>query len=201
MTVSENEKQRVFEQQALVHSDALYRFGLSLAGNSADAHDLVQDTYLRAYLFWDQYSQGTNIRAWLCRILKNSFINLFRRRSRELTLLEKDDGTLNTSFSLVVPEVSDPQDVVFKHLLGDNIANAILDLDQNYRTVVILRDLEDWSYEEIAGFTGCPLGTVRSRIYRGRKLLHSMLHEYAKSKGYAESIPRSDESLQYGSTG
>ncbi len=201
MTVRKNEKQKTFEQQALVHSEMLYRFGMHLAGNTADARDLVQETYLKAYRFWDHYDQGTNLRAWLCRILKNSFVNLYWRESKELTLLDRDDALAETSMPFVASEVSDPQEVVFNHLLDDNVSKAILVLRQEYRTAVILSDIEGWTYEEIAGFTGCPLGTVRSRIHRGRKLLHSMLHGYAKSRGYVKSSQDRAESMPYVAAG
>jgi len=184
MTGCMNEKQQEFEQQALAHADFLYRSGLGLTGNAADADDLVQETYLKAYRFWETYDQGTNIRAWLFRILKNSFINIYRKASREPDMVDYCETMLPSSTHRPAADAHDLQELVFGNLLDDDVSRAVSGLPEHFRTVVILCDIEELTYEEIARFVDCPLGTVRSRLHRGRKMLYSTLHEYARKRGY-----------------
>ncbi len=190
MTICKSEKDKAFEQQALAHMDILYRYSMRLTGNGADADDLVQETYLKAYRFWDTYDQGTNIRAWLFRILKNSFINVYRKESREPDMLEYGEILQPASAHHVTVGANNPQDLAFNALLDDDVARAVSDLPEDFRTVVILCDIEGLTYEEIAHIVDCPLGTVRSRLHRSRKLLHSTLFEYAKERGYVRSAKR-----------
>ena len=185
MTVHKSDKQRAFESEALAHTDLLYNFALRMTGNSADADDLVQETYLKAYRFWDKYEPGTNIRAWLFRILKNSYINRYRKESKEPDTVDYDDvkDFYNTVRDSTV-DSNDLQQAVFGNLLDDEVARAVSDLPEDFRTVVILCDIEGLPYEEIAEFVDTPLGTVRSRLHRGRKLLRSKLVRYARNRGY-----------------
>ncbi|MDH3252952.1 MAG: sigma-70 family RNA polymerase sigma factor [Ignavibacteria bacterium] len=180
-----NGKQREFEREALPHMDLLYNYALRTTNNTADADDLVQDTYLKAYRFWDKYEKGTNIRAWLFRIMKNSYINRYRKEVKEPGKVDYDEvkDFYNTIRDDSV-DSNDLQESVFGNLLDDDVANAIAELPEDFRTVVILCDIEGLPYEEIAQFVECPLGTVRSRLHRGRKLLRARLMEYAKKRGY-----------------
>jgi len=179
-----SEKQRSFEQEALPHTDLLYNYALRMTNNTADADDLVQETYLKAYRFWDSYEQGTNIRAWLFRILKNSYINRYRKEVREPDYVEYDDvKSLYAARGDASPEQNDMQESMFGNLLDDEITGAIASLPDEFRTVVILCDIEGLTYEEVAGFMECPLGTVRSRLHRGRKILRGKLASYARSRG------------------
>lgn len=185
MTHQKDEKQLTFEREALPHTDLLYNYALRMTNNPADAQDLVQETYLKAYRFWDKYELGTNIRAWLFRILKNSYINRYRKESKEPETVDFDDVQgYFTSVRLESSSSGDPQEAVFNNLLEDDVSKAIADLPDDFRTVVILCDIEGLTYEEIADFVDCPLGTVRSRLHRGRRLLRQRLLRYARDRGY-----------------
>ena len=177
-------KHNEFEQEALPHMDVLYNFALRTTGNEDDARDLLQETYLKAYRFWDKYEQGTNIRAWLFRIMKNSYINRYRKETKEPDKVDYDE--IENFYNSIRAESTDPNDLqqkLFGNLLGDEVAKALEDLPEDFRTVVILCDIEGLTYEEIAEFVECPIGTVRSRLHRGRKLLQATLYEYAKNQG------------------
>lgn len=192
MTANKSDKQRAFESEALAHTDLLYNFALRMTGNAADADDLVQETYLKAYRFWDKYEPGTNIRAWLFRILKNSYINRYRKESKEPDTVDYDEiKNFYTSIRDESTDANDLQESLFGNLLDDDVSTAVSNLPEDFRTVVILCDIEGLTYEEIAQFVDCPLGTVRSRLHRGRKLLHSKLYQYAKDRGYVTSSVRS----------
>jgi RNA polymerase sigma-70 factor (ECF subfamily) len=156
-----------------------------MTNNPSDAEDLVQETYLKAYRFWDKYERGTNIRAWLFRILKNSYINRYRKQSKEPSTVDYDD--VQNFYTSIRDDGADPNDLqetLFGNLLDDDVASAIAELPDDFRTVVILCDIEGLTYEEIAEFVDVPLGTVRSRLHRGRKLLRNKLIEYARKRGY-----------------
>jgi RNA polymerase sigma-70 factor, ECF subfamily len=179
------EKQRAFEREALPHTELLYNYALRMTNNPADADDLLQETFLKAYRFWDKYEQGTNIRAWLFRIMKNSFINRYRKETKEPATVEYQEvENFYTSIRHESVAPSDLQENLIGNLLDDDVASAVADLPEDFRTVVILCDIEGLSYEEIAEFVDIPLGTVRSRLHRGRKLLRGRLMDYARKKGY-----------------
>lgn len=180
-------RQQEFEVEALPHADLLYNYALRMTNNTADADDLVQETFLKAYRFWDKYEKGTNIRAWLFRIMKNSYINRYRRESKEPDTVDYEEvqNFYNTIRSEAA-ESSDLQESAFAHLLDDNVATAIAHLPEDFRTVVLLCDIEGLTYEEIAEFLDVPLGTVRSRLHRGRSLLRTELSTYARKRGYTE---------------
>ncbi len=186
MTTKKSEKQLQFEQEALPHTNLLYNYALRMTNNPADAQDLLQETFLKAYRFWDRYERGTNIRAWLFRILKNSFINRYRKTTREPETVDYDEvQNFYASVRDVATDSNDLQENLFKNLLDDDVTKAIADLPEEFRTVVILSDIEGLTYEEIADFVDVPLGTVRSRLHRGRKILRARLMEYARTRGYA----------------
>jgi len=183
--IGKNEKQQEFEREALPHMSLLYNYALRMTNNAADGEDLLQETYLKAYRFWDKYEKGTNIRAWLFRIMKNSYINRYRKEAKEPAFVDYDEiqGFLPTGQE-PSGEPEDLKEGFFGNLLDDDVSEAISSLPDDFRTVVILCDIEGLTYEEIADFVECPIGTVRSRLHRGRKLLRSKLFEYAKTRGY-----------------
>jgi RNA polymerase sigma-70 factor (ECF subfamily) len=177
-----------FESEAIPHMDILYNYALRMTGNSEDANDLVQETYLKAFRFWDKYEKGTNIRAWLFRIMKNSYINRYRKESKEPDTVDYDDianfyNTIRDQYT----NQNDLQEKIFGGLLEDDVAHALESLPEDFRTVVILSDIEGLSYEEISEFVDCPIGTVRSRLHRGRKMLQVKLFNFAKKHGYVNA--------------
>jgi RNA polymerase sigma-70 factor (ECF subfamily) len=186
MTDRKSEKQLQFEKEALPHTNLLYNYALRMTNSSDDAKDLLQETFLKAYRFWDRYERGTNIRAWLFRILKNSYINRYRKTTREPDTVDYDEvQNFYTSVRDAASDSNDLQENLFRNLLDDDVTKAIAELPEEFRTVVILSDIEGLTYEEIADFVDIPLGTVRSRLHRGRKILRARLFEYARSRGYA----------------
>jgi len=167
--------------------DLLYNYALRMTYNSADAEDLVQETFLKAFRFWDSYEKGTNIRAWLFRIMKNAYINRYRKEKKEPETVEYEEvENFYNSIRESVTESSDLQETLYNNLLEDDVATAIAELPEDFRTVVILCDIEGLTYEEVAEFVDCPIGTVRSRLHRGRKLLRAKLLDYARKRGYVE---------------
>ncbi|MEK7250377.1 MAG: sigma-70 family RNA polymerase sigma factor [Bacteroidota bacterium] len=181
------EKQREFQSEALPHMDFLYNYALRMTYNAADAEDLVQETFLKAFRFWDSYEKGTNIRAWLFRIMKNAYINRYRKEKKEPETVEYQEvENFYNNVRGSAAESSDLQEAVFSNLLEDEVSRAIVELPDDFRTVVILCDIEELTYEEVAAFVDCPVGTIRSRLHRGRKLLRARLLGYAKKRGYVE---------------
>lgn len=188
-TTETRAKHQEFEQEAVPHMDILHNYALRMTANSDDANDLVQETFLKAYRFWDKYEKGTNIRAWLFRIMKNSYINRYRKETKEPETVDYND--IQNFYNTIRYESSDPNDLqekIFGGLLEDDVARAIESLPEDFRTVVILCDIEGLSYEEIADFVDCPIGTVRSRLHRGRKMLREKLFRYARNHGYVTKI-------------
>lgn len=163
-----------FEAEALIHLDALFRVALRFVGNAADADDLVQDTVFRAYQSWDQYELGTNAKGWLITILRNVFINEYRRDVRRREILDADHPG--------PPE--NPTVRFFEDLVDEEVVRAIDALPLPYREVVVLRDVAELRYDEIATMLGLPLGTVKSRLFRAREMLQSTLRPYAVSTGF-----------------
>ncbi|MBU1097387.1 MAG: sigma-70 family RNA polymerase sigma factor [Bacteroidetes bacterium] len=176
-----------FEREALPHIDALYNFALKITGSSDDADDLVQETYLKAFRFFDKFEKGTNCKAWLFRILKNSFINDYRKNSKEPNKVDYDDiQNFYENIKLSDVKSAHLDEDVYSKLLDDDIAQALNKLPVDFRTVIILSDVEGFSYEEIAEFVDCPVGTVRSRLHRARKMLYTKLFDYAHDRGYTK---------------
>ncbi len=175
---------QLFEAEMLPQIDALYTFAYHLTYNEADSNDLVQDTYLRAWKAIHQYQEGTNVRAWLFTILKNTFINKRRReKSRptpvELTDLVKPAQKATTQENILVKDS-------FRDAMGDEVTRAINALPVAFRLVILLCDVEGFTYEEIAAILRIPVGTVRSRLHRGRNLLKNNLQDYGRSLGYGK---------------
>ena len=174
-------RRRQFESEALAQLDALYSFALKLARARDDAEDLVSDTMLRAFERWEQYRLGSNIRAWLFTILYHVFVSRRRRiDAREVQPVEEHDGW---SLFDAVGE-SDPEGRYYDSFLDEEIVRAIEALPDEYRATVVLSDLHELRYAEIAQILGVPEGTVKSRLFRGRRLLQRKLHGYAVEMGY-----------------
>lgn len=182
-----NPKKRdeIFHDEFLPHIDALYNFAYHLAYNEEDANDLVQETYLKAYRFIDSYDAGTNAKAWLFKILKNAFINEYRKKSKQPTKVDYEDfiGYQDSDDRSSV-EFVDLRQEIFQGMIGDEVTKALNSLPVDFRTVVLLCDVEGFSYEEIAKITDIPIGTVRSRLHRARNMLKEQLKTYAKTMGY-----------------
>ena len=178
---------RVFEEEFLPQIDALYTFAYHLTYNEEDANDLVQETYLKAYRFLDRYEAGTNAKAWLFRILKNAFINEYRKKSKQPNRVDIDEVTNirdeeDTNYSSYL----DLREEMFQGMMGDEVTNAINSLPVDFRAVILLCDIEGFTYEEIAKIVDIPIGTVRSRLHRARNMLKDKLKAYAESKGYKD---------------
>jgi RNA polymerase sigma-70 factor, ECF subfamily len=176
-----------FERQALPHLDALYGTAMRLTRNPRDAEDLVQDALLRAYRFWGQFEQGTNCKAWLFKILTNTFINRYHknRRDQELAMQVAAEDDVNESVvSQEAHERSrDPEGAIVRGMLSDDVQRALDTLPEDFRLAVVLCDLQELSYKEIAEAMNCPVGTVMSRLFRGRRLLQKQLRGYAIQEG------------------
>lgn len=175
-------KQREFEREALVHLDTLYSVALRLTGNGSDAEDLVQDAVTKAYRAWDSYEKGTNCRAWLVTILRNTFINRFRRESRRPNPVDYDEIGDTSVFESV--QETDPEGTFFRFIVDDEVKRALQELPEEFRTPVVLCDVEGMSYAEISEIMEVPVGTVKSRLFRGRRRLQRRLYEYAVEMGY-----------------
>jgi RNA polymerase sigma factor (sigma-70 family) len=182
---SESEKQRIFNQEFMPHINSMYNFAYRLTLDSDDSKDLLQDTYLKAFRFIDSFQQGTNAKAWLFRILKNSFINDYRKRSKEPSKVDYQEvETFYNSEDVDRQITPDLRVEALQDMIGDEISTALNSLDVDFRTVIILCDLEGFKYEEMAKILDIPIGTVRSRLHRARNLLKEKLSEYAKQMGY-----------------
>jgi len=185
---SQPEKEAIFNNEFLPHIHAMYNFGYRLTLDRDDAKDLVQDTYLKAYRFIDSFQRGTNAKAWLFRILKNSFINDYRKKSKEPSKVDYQEVETYYNSEDVDRQITpDLRVESLSNMIGDEVSNALNSLDVDFRTVIILCDLEGFKYEEMAKILDIPIGTVRSRLHRARALLKEKLNQYAKEMGYTKS--------------
>ena len=183
------ERRQSFQEEALPHLEAVYRFGLRLAGSPAAAEDLVQDTFYRAWRSWEQYTPGTNCKSWLFTICRNVFLRKRERSKRHDEILTEQAPDDPDSLSRENPVFaasrdSDPEGDFFREIVDDEILDAIDELPEEYRTAVVLSDLEGMAYKEIADLMDVPVGTVKSRLFRGRRMLQDRLREYAVSMGH-----------------
>lgn len=182
---SQREKEKTFEQEFLPHIDSMYNFAYRLTFDEDDAKDLVQDTYLKAFRFIESFEKGTNAKAWLFRILKNSFINDFRKKSKQPAKVDYQEvETFYNSEDVDKSITTDLRIETVQDMIGDEISNALNSLDVDFRTVIILCDLEGFKYDEMAKILDIPIGTVRSRLHRARNLLKERLNDYAQKMGY-----------------
>ena len=190
-----------FEAEVLPFMDSLYSTAYRMSRNRQDAEDLLQETYLRAYKYYDKFQEGTNFKAWLFKILKNTFINRYRKRQRQP--LKNSFDEIEGSFELKLLESpltargATPEEELMVDALDQDVQQALEALPEDYRTAVEMADLQGLSYREIADQLGIPLGTVMSRLYRGRRKLEAVLLEYAREHGYIRSRePRKMRSRQ-----
>lgn len=180
-----NFKDEEFVKEALPHEDALYNYALKISGNSDDAQDLVQETYYKAFRHFDKFQSGTNSKAWMFMILKNSFINDYRKSKREPYKLDYEQ--IQNFYENVKSDRAHTNNLdkeFYNDLLDDELTEAIDHLPTKMREVFLLCDLDGNSYEETAELVGCPVGTVRSRLHRARHMLRETLFDYAKEKGF-----------------
>jgi RNA polymerase sigma-70 factor (ECF subfamily) len=168
-----------FEEEALLHAEHLYRIALRLTGSRQAAEDLVQETYLRAFRAWRSYRPGTNLAAWLATIMRNANLDELRRQSRRPVQEPLDDDGDYYLYNRLAAAGPQPQDEVIARLSGNAIVSALGDLPPNFREVVVLVDVGDFTYADAAGILGIPIGTVMSRLYRGRRLLKRALADQA----------------------
>ena len=189
MTIDEKNR-KLFEDIAFEYMDSLYSTALRMSRNTEEAEDLVQDTYLRAWRFFDKFEQGTNFKAWIFKILTNTFINRYRKKVRtpQQVQYEKVEFAIEDDSNDNVEEWSGFDEANYSELFDDDITGALAKLPEEFRIVILLADVESFSYKDIAKIIDRPIGTVMSRLYRGRKQLQQNLEQYAKKEGFIRDI-------------
>ena len=181
-----NTKHDLFNRVMVPYMDILYGYAMYLTGRPEDAHDLLQETFLKAFRFFERFDQGTNAKAWLYRIMRNTYINDYRRTKRLPDHVEYDEQI--SAYQSKPRDEKGPGDIPGE-IFEDEIATAISALPEKFKSVIVLRDVEDLPYEEIAEALDIPIGTVRSRLHRARAILFENLKGYAKSRGYKVEEP------------
>lgn len=174
-----------FTSETLPHKSALYNYALKISGNADDAQDLVQETYYKAFRYFDKFQSGTNSKAWMFMILKNTFINDYRKSKRQPYKLDYEQ--IQNFYENVKADQAIENNLdkdFYNDLFDDELTEAIDQLPTKMREVFLLCDLEGYSYEETADLVGCPIGTVRSRLHRARHMLQEILFDYAKERGF-----------------
>ncbi len=190
-----------FAQQAMQYAPQLFSAAMRMTRNKADAEDLVQETYLRAYRSFSTFNDGTNLRAWLFRILTNTFINSYRakqRRVQETELNDVEDLYLYRRISGVDVASRSAEDTLFDLFTDDEVKAALEALPDNFRLPVLLADVEEFSYKEIAEMLDIPIGTVMSRLHRGRKAMQKALADFASERGLLAHTSEPDHQLTDG---
>ncbi|HYL29053.1 MAG TPA: sigma-70 family RNA polymerase sigma factor [Gemmatimonadales bacterium] len=177
-----------FEAEVLPQLDSLYRLALRLTTDPSRAEDLVQDTVLKAFRSWQSFQPGTNIRSWLFTILRNTFINDYRRRQREPIAMDLDAVEPHAAFRAAQDE--DPEGTFFSQIVDAKVLDAIDALPEDFREVLVLSDIENMSYAQIAEVLGVPVGTVKSRLFRARRQLQEVLYDHAVEMGYIRARDR-----------
>jgi RNA polymerase sigma-70 factor (ECF subfamily) len=199
MLIKRNRARAEFESTALPHLDALFGAAYRLTRNPRDAEDLVQEAMLRAYRFWDSFERDSNCKAWLFKILTNTFINDYQKKKRSREVLNAAVSEQRATDGVLVHERSaaqrDPEDILLDRTLSDDVARALDALPDDFRLAVVLCDVEGFSYREIAEIMECPVGTVMSRLYRGRRLLRRALYDFAVTRGIVKPQPTEDSSI------
>ncbi len=192
------EQLQLFDSEFLPHLEALNTFAYHLTYDERSAEDLVQETYFKALKSIDRYKKGTNAKAWLFRILKNAFINEYRRKNKAaISSLDFDETEKYTKdINTEVTGYFDLREEIFNRKLGDEISTALNNLPIEYRSVILLCDIEGFTYDEISKILNIPTGTVRSRLFRARNVLKDQLKAYGASKGYADKRKSKKKSLQ-----
>lgn len=189
--------QERFEKEFLPHLEALHSFAFHLCFNEEDASDLVQETFMKAFRFIDKFEEGTNAKAWLFKILKNAYINQYRKDSRQPALVDYDEVAVYSEEE-EGPSTSyfDLREEIFDQMMGDEVSTALNALPEEFRTVIWLCDIEGFSYEEISKIIDIPIGTVRSRLFRARNMLKEKLQDYAASMGFKDMRKQKREKRQ-----
>lgn len=189
-----------FEGEVLPHLDALYGLALKFTRDPARAEDLVQDSLVKAFRFWHRFESGSNVKAWLFKILTNTFYNTTRKDKniRKLEVEAELHGHSDRFLSEASHEGRKAEDIILNRIASEEIRAAVDTLPDDYRLAVLLCDLHDFSYREISEIVDCPIGTVMSRLYRGRRILQSKLQEYAIEQGYLSSPASSKETSSSG---
>lgn len=185
MTTTREDLGAIFEEQALPYMDQLYAAAMRMTKNPADAQDLVQETFVKAFASFRQYEQGTNLKAWLYRILTNTFINTYRKRQREPfqgTIDDLEDWQLGGAQSTTASTSRSAEAEAIDHLPDSAVKDALQQIPEDFRLAVYLADVEGFSYQEIAEIMKTPTGTVMSRLHRGRRMLRELLAEYAADR-------------------
>lgn len=176
-----------FEEQALPFMDQLYAAAMRMTRNPADAADLVQETFVKAFAAWASFSQGTNLKAWLYRILTNTYINTYRKKQREPyqgTIDELEDWQLGGAESMTTATSSRSAEAeAIDHMPASVVKDALQSIPEDFRLAVYLADVEGFAYQEIADIMKTPIGTVMSRLHRGRRMLRDLLADYARERG------------------
>ncbi len=192
---SNQEKEALFAKEAIPHLDALYTSAVYMTRDKRHAEDLVQDTFLKAFRSFHTYTPGTNCRSWLHRILRNTFINSIRGKKREFSYIENIDvqGADTNSIDEYSSFYKNPEQGYLFGMMHEEVMGALKALPPHFRTVVVLADIQDFSYKEIAEVEDCPIGTVMSRLHRGRKMLQRRLRNYARETGILPQAEESDD--------
>jgi RNA polymerase sigma-70 factor (ECF subfamily) len=188
LELSADTPERSFEEQALPFMDQLYAAALRMTRNPSDAQDLVQETFVKAFAAWHQFQQGTNLKAWLYRILTNTFINSYRKKQREpyqTPIDDLEDWQLGGAESTTARSARSAEAEAIDHLPDSAVKQALQSIPEDFRMAVYFADVEGFSYQEIADIMKTPIGTVMSRLHRGRRMLRDLLADYAGDRGAA----------------
>ena len=185
---------RDFEEQAIPYMDQLYAAAMRMTRNPADAADLVQETFVKAYGAWSSFTQGTNLKAWLYRILTNTYINIYRKKQREPfqgTIDDLEDWQMGGAESTTATHGRSAEAEAIDRMPASVVKDALQEVPEDFRLAVYLADVEGFAYQEIADIMKTPIGTVMSRLHRGRRMLRELLADYAAERGIAVAEPRS----------
>jgi len=176
-----------FDSEVIPHINSLKNYAMKMTHDFDDSEDLLQNTLLKAFRFFSNFEKGSNIKAWLFTIMTNSFINNYRRNNKQPFKVDYDD-VQNFYENINSEEVKTRhyQEDAFGNVLDDEISCALSKLPNDFRTIIFLSDIEGYSYQEIADFVDCPIGTVRSRLHRARRILYNLLFNYARKNGFVK---------------
>lgn len=185
-----------FESEIVPHLNSLKRHALKMTRDFDESEDLLQNTLLKAFRFFGSFEKGSNVKAWLFTIMTNSYINNYRKKNKQPFKIDYED--VQNFYEKIKSEdvkTQHYQDDAFSKVLDDDITQALSKLPDDFRTIIFLSDIEGYSYQEIANFVDCPVGTVRSRLHRGRKILYNLLYTYALKNGFVKAETYSNEEI------